>query len=289
MTQIRLGTPGDAARERELWQLAFGDDGAYVDNFYQTYYKPERMLLLEEDGVVQSMTAWFDTQLVLPGEGRFRAAYLYAVATDPAARGRGLAGRLLAGADEYFRGLAIPAVTTVPAEPSLHNFFGANGFRECFTLLQEDLDPGELPAPAWDTPLRPVSPAEYGAVREKILADCPHIAYPEEALAYQAGCCALSGGGLFAGETEDGPVCACAEGDGAGLVVYKELLGTKLRTVLPYLPRMVPGERFLVRGPLAQRPAASGGWQFGMLKWLSPDREEAWDWSRTAYLGLAFD
>ena len=70
MTQIRLGTPGDAARERELWQLAFGDDGAYVDNFYQTYYKPERMLLLEEDGVVQSMTAWFDTQLVLPGEGR---------------------------------------------------------------------------------------------------------------------------------------------------------------------------------------------------------------------------
>ena len=258
MTQIRLGTPGDAARERELWQLAFGDDGAYVDNFYQTYYKPERMLLLEEDGVVQSMTAWFDTQLVLPGEGRFRAAYLYAVAT-------------------------------VPAEPSLHNFFGANGFRECFTLLQEDLDPGELPAPAWDNPLRPVSPAEYGAVREKILADCPHIAYPEEALAYQAGCCALSGGGLFAGETEDGPVCACAEGDGAGLVVYKELLGTKLRTVLPHLPRMVPGERFLVRGPLAQRPAASGGWQFGMLKWLSPDREEAWDWSRTAYLGLAFD
>ena len=165
MTQIRLGTPGDAARERELWQLAFGDDGAYVDNFYQTYYKPERMLLLEEDGVVQSMTAWFDTQLVLPGEGRFRAAYLYAVATDPAARGRGLAGRLLAGADEYFRGLAIPAVTTVPAEPSLHNFFGANGFRECFTLFQEALDPGELPAPAWDNPLRPVSPEEYGAVR----------------------------------------------------------------------------------------------------------------------------
>lgn len=107
---------------------AFGDDGAYVDNFYQTYYKPERMLLLEEDGVVQSMTAWFDTQLVLPGEGRFRAAYLYAVATDPAA-GAGGWRPAAAGADEYFRGLAIPAVTTVPAEPSLHNFFGANGFR----------------------------------------------------------------------------------------------------------------------------------------------------------------
>lgn len=289
MTQIRLGTPGDVPRERELWQLAFGDEGAYVDNFFETCYRPERMLLLEEDGAVQSMTAWFDTQLVLPGEGRFRAAYLYAVATDPAARGRGLAGRLLAGADEYFRSLSIPAVTTVPAEPSLHNFFGANGFQECFTLFQGTLDPGELPAPAWDNPLRPVSPAEYGAVREKILADRPHIAYPEEALAYQAGCCALSGGGLFAGETEGGPVCACAEGDGAGLVVYKELLGAELGPVLPHLTRMVPGERFLVRSPLSRRPEVSGGWKFGMLKWLSPEREAAWDWSRTAYLGLAFD
>ena len=289
MIQIRISRPEDVTRQRELWRLAFGDEGAYVDNFYRTYYRPERMLLLEEDGEVQAMTAWFDTTFVVPERGRYRAAYLYAVATHPEARGRGLAGQLLAGADRIFREWDIPAVTTVPAEPSLHNFFGANGFRECFTLFQEALDPGELPAPAWDNPLRPVSPEEYGAVREKILADCPHIAYPEEALAYQAGCCALSGGGLFAGETEDGPVCACAEGDGAGLVVYKELLGTKLRTVLPHLPRMVPGERFLVRGPLAQRPAASGGWQFGMLKWLSPDREEAWDWSRTAYLGLAFD
>ena len=285
MTQIRLGTPGDAARERELWQLAFGDDGAYVDNFYQTYYKPERMLLLEEDGVVQSMTAWFDTQLVLPGEGRFRAAYLYAVATDPAARGRGLAGRLLAGADEYFRGLAIPAVTTVPAEPSLHNFFGANGFRECFTLFQEDLDPGELPAPAWDNPLRPVSPAEYGAVREKILADCPHIAYPEEALAYQAGACALTpGGGLYALAAPRGRAALCAEGMENGKLLVKELLCAPEDRdwVLECLPGLLPNWGMTYRVPEGGRP-------FAMLKWLEPEVGAAWDWSSTAYLGLAFD
>lgn len=97
MTQIRLGTPGDAARERELWQLAFGDDGAYVDNFYQTYYKPERMLLLEEDGVVQSMTAWFDTQLVLPGEGRFRAAYPLCRGHRPGGPGPGAGGPAAGG------------------------------------------------------------------------------------------------------------------------------------------------------------------------------------------------
>ena len=128
MIQTRLSTPGDIPRQRELWQRSFGDDGAYVDNFYRTYYKPERVLLLEEDGVVQAMTAWFDTVFAVPGRGEYRAAYLYAVATHPQARGRGLAGRLLAGADGFFRDWGIPAVTTVPAEPSLHRFSAGTAF-----------------------------------------------------------------------------------------------------------------------------------------------------------------
>ena len=132
MIQTRLSNPADIPRQRELWQLAFGDEGAYVDNFYDTCYRPERMLMLEEDGVVQAMTAWFDTTFVVPERGEYRAAYLYAVATHPEARGRGLAGRLLSDADGFFRAWGIPAVTTVPAEPSLHQFFGRNGFRECF-------------------------------------------------------------------------------------------------------------------------------------------------------------
>ena len=123
-----------------------------------------------------------------------------------------------------------------------------------------------------------------------LLAGLPHIVYPREALAYQAGCCALSGGGLFVGEVEGGPLCACAEGDGQGLVVYKELLGGPgLRLALPHLTRMLPGERFLDRSPMPQQPEVSGGWKFGMLKWLDAALEQGWDWSSTAYLGLAFD
>ena len=92
METLRCSTTQDIPRLRELWYLAFGDDGAYVDNFFETYYKPERMLVLEENGVVQSMTAWFDTTFVVPGEGSFRAAYLYAVATHPDCRGKGMSG-----------------------------------------------------------------------------------------------------------------------------------------------------------------------------------------------------
>ena len=73
MIQIRRSRPEDIPRQRELWQLAFGDDGAYVDNFYNAYYQPERVLLLEEDGVVQAMTAWFETTFAAVSYTHLRA------------------------------------------------------------------------------------------------------------------------------------------------------------------------------------------------------------------------
>lgn len=290
--RIRLSRPADIPALRALWDLAFGDDGAYVDNFFNTCYRPERVLVLEAEGAVRAMTAWFDTRFVVPGRGEYRAAYLYAVATHPDWRSRGLSGRLLAWADGYFRSLAIPAVTTVPAQPSLHSFFGANGFGECFRHAELALTPEELPS-AGAPVLRPARPADYGRVREGLLAALPHIAYPEDALRYQAGCCALGTGGLFTGDTAAGPVCLCAEEAGDGLVILKEFLGSAeaCRLALPDLGRAAPARRWLVRTPRTPEECAANGekGRFGMLKWLDPRLDRSWDWSSTAYLGLAFD
>ena len=285
--------PEDVPAQRELWKLAFGDSDAYIDNFYNVYYRPGRVLALKEDGVLRSMTAWFDTVFVIPGQGEYRAAYLYAVATHPDCRGQGLAARLLAGADGYFRSLGIPAVTTVPAEPSLHRFFGRNGFRECFRTLCVTLRREELSRPPSHV-LRPASPEEYGRVRERLRAGIPHIAYPADALAYQAGCCALGEGGLFVGEASGGPLCLCAERADEDLVVVKELLGSDSarRLAVPDLPRVAPARRWEVRGPCLP-DERSGQWgepeKFAMLKWLDPAPEAAWDWNTIGYLGLAFD
>ena len=293
MRIVRPSIPEDVPVQRELWRLAFGDGEDYIDNFYHTYYQPERVLVLEEEGVVRSMTAWFDTAFVVPGQGEYRAAYLYAVATHPDCRGRGLAGKLLAGADDYFCSLSIPAVTTVPAERSLHDFFGANGFRECFRILGGTLWCEEIPVPPSNV-LRPASPAEYGRVREELLRDIPHIAYPEDALAYQAGCCALGDGGLFVGDTPAGPVFLCAERADDELVIVKELLGPAGmgRAVFPDLPRIAPARRWEIRGPRPwdERPDLRGKLgKFAMLKWLDPALEKSWDWDTVGYLGLAFD
>lgn len=290
MLTVRPSVPEDVPAQRELWKLAFGDSDSYLDNFYNTYYRPERVVVLEEEGIIRSMTAWFDTAFAVPGQGEYRAAYLYAVSTHPDCRGRGLAAKLLAGSDGYFRSLGIPAVTTVPAEPSLHDFFGANGFRECFRILGGSLRREEiLPPPSGF--LRPASTEEYGRVREALLKDIPHIVYPADALAYQAGCCALGDGGLFVGE---GPVCLCAEQAEEDFVIVKELLGSFEARRLAYcdLPRIAPARRWEIRGPRPQdeRPDLRGNLgKFGMLKWLDPELEKTWDWDTVGYLGLAFD
>lgn len=286
MLHTRISTPGDIPRQRELWQLAFGDSGAYVDNFYRTYYKPERMLMLEEDGVIQAMTAWFDTSFVVPGQETSRAAYLYAVATHPEARGRGLAGQLLADADRLFQSWGIPAVTTVPAEPSLHSFFGKNGFRECFVHGAFSCHPeNSAAAPCAPVGLEPLTPMAYTALREECLTGTSHITIPAEMAAYQAGACALTpGGGLYALAAPHARAALCAEGMENGQLLLKELLchPEDLDWVLSRLPSLLPNWSRAYRTPWGDTP-------FGMLKWLDPEQKAAWDWSRTAYLGLAFD
>lgn len=293
MLTVRPSVPEDIPAQRELWKLAFGDSDAYIDNFYHAYYRPERVVVLEEDGVLRSMTAWFDTVFVIPGQGERRAAYLYAVATHPHCRGRGLAAKLLTGADDYFRSLDIPAVTTVPAEPSLHRFFGSNGFREYFRTWSGTLCREELPPPPPNV-LRPASPEEYGRVRERLLAGAPHILYPAGALAYQAGCCALGTGGLFVGDPSGDPLCLCAEQADGELVVVKELLGAghARRLACLDLPRVAPAQRWEIRSPCPRDdlPGLRGEpGSFAMLKWLNPTLEKTWDWTATGYLGLAFD
>ena len=281
MTAVRFSRPEDIPVLRELWELAFGDSGAYMDNFFHTYYRPGRMLVLEEDGAVRAMTAWFDTDFAIPGKGAFRAAYLYAVATHPDHRGQGLCGRLLAWADDHFRTLHIPAVTTVPATPSLHNFFGANGFRECFCHSEVTIAPCEVTAPCT---LTPISTAEYGRLREEFLARRAHIFLPEDAIRYQQGCSRISGGELYAVDCPSGRGILCAEGMENGTLLVKELLGqpSACEEIARNLHATLPGFSGICRFPGTDVP-------FGMLKWLDKSRADVWNWDNFAYLGLAFD
>lgn len=196
---LRPSVPEDVPVQRTLWSLSFGDERAYINNFYKNYYRPDRVLVLEVEGAVRAMTAWFSTVLSIPGKDQiFRAAYLYAVCVHPDWRGKGLASKLLEGAGLYFRDRGIQAVTTVPASQELHGFFAKQGFFECFTQDERQWTP-ELAKKAPETlpKIKLVNAAEYGVLREGLLSKLGHIGLPMDALLYQAGCCRIDGGGMY--------------------------------------------------------------------------------------------
>lgn len=269
----------DEPRLRELWKLAFGDEDAYIDHFFSRYYAPERMLVLEETGVVQAMTAWFDMPLVFAEGTRVSSAYLYAVATHPDCRGKGFASRLLAFADRWLAEQGFACVSTVPARPDLHVFFGQNGFEECFALERWAYVPRTKIAPA---PMARVEGEEYALLREQVLVGTDHIAYAPEAMAYQHGVCALSGGGLYRVGVDG---CACVEVAGDEVFV-KELLcpQTERESALTAIAQTHPGKRYWVRAPYGGQGER---WDFAMLKWLIPAPQ--WNKKTAPYLGLAFD
>ena len=279
MVKLRISEERDVSDLKELWKLAFGDEDTYIHHFFTQYYRPERVLVLEEDGAVRAMTAWFDMPLVFSDGTKVPSAYLYAVATHPDCRGRGLAGQLLAFADQWLKKQEFSCLSTVPARPDLHPFFAQNGFEECCVLARWEY----VPRPGAETALlEPVDGEEYGRLREELLDGTDHVAYGLPALEYQQGICALSGGGLYR-IGENG--CACVEVAGDE-VFLKELLcpAQERDTALAAIADKHPASKYWVRVPCEGQEEP---WDFAMLKWLSPAPE--WKKKTAPYLGLAFD
>ena len=172
----------------------------------------------------------------------------------------------------------------MPAQPSLHRFFAANGFRECFVHTTCRAEPVREDGSIRPVELRAVDAGQYGALREQLLNGQAHIRLSQADLLYQQRCCQMSGGGLYAADTPHGPALLCAEGMENGQLLGKEVLGTPdaRQALLASLPQQLPTFSGIYRVP-------GGREQFGMLKWLDARQEGSWNWSDTAYLGLAFD
>ena len=97
MSAAGFSRPEDVPALKALWKQAFGDEDALIDGFFRRLYGPEQVLVSRENGRVAAMACWMRETICCGGRG-WPAAYLYAVATDRAFRGRGHCGRLLAWA-----------------------------------------------------------------------------------------------------------------------------------------------------------------------------------------------
>lgn len=273
MSECRVALPQEREQTHGLWQQVFGDTPQAQEVFY-AQCAPQGPLVLVEDGQVESMLALTPVSLAVPGGTVCRGTYLYALATNPKARGKGCAARLIDYAAQYTAQQGLDFVCTVPAQPSLFDFFGKNGFSPAFYHQRTP-----LPQPQAGK-LEKISPQDYVTLREELLGGIPHIVHTSGQVAFES----QLHGSCYRLELTHGPACAVVEDWGDHCIV-KELL------CLPgdeeaggrAISHLCQG-----RGELRTPCGRADGLPFGALRWLS-EPPAAWQQLARGYLGLALD
>ena len=142
------------------------------------------------------------------------------MACDPRHRGRGFGRAVTEHACSLALAAGYEAVTLSPAEKSLFGFYAALGFSTGFYVREETV-PAAAPGDA--LALTPVSDEAYYALRERLLADVPHMEVTPSYLALQRLLC-QNGGGMAAVTEQGAPVgCMIWEREGE-IVSVKEYL-----------------------------------------------------------------
>ena len=144
---------------RKLWKQTFGDSDAFLDLFFGTAFSPDRSLCALDGDKVAAALYWLDAEW----DGK-TVAYLYAVATEEAFRGRGLCRRLTEQTHRILQDRGYAGAILVPAEPGLFGMYGKMGYRVCASVGE-----WETAAAADKLILTELTKEEYAVQRREML------------------------------------------------------------------------------------------------------------------------
>lgn len=269
--EIGPSQASDIPALKTLWKQAFDDEDAFIDLFFREAYVPAGLFVLREDGRPVSMAAWFSMTFCRDRRG-WPTAYVYAVATDEAARGRGYCRRLLDYMAGALSAIGIECLCLVPGSGELFDFYEKLGFSRGLTneTRQFMVSETDCAATAIEAPV-------YLTVREDFLAEMPYVSYPVPVLEYQKKAARLAGGDLFLLEDGAQTGCACASVQNGTAVLHELLWPGEPERGAALVCRALGVCRAQVRTPGTAR-------DFAMVRWLRKPPIPA-----EGYLGLAFD
>lgn len=104
---------------KRLWKVCFGDEDAFIDRFFTVAFAPQRCRCVTEAGAVVAAAYWFDVEFA----GN-KAAYIYAVATDPAHRGKGFCRKLMDTIHNHLAENGYAGAMLVPGDDGLRKMYG---------------------------------------------------------------------------------------------------------------------------------------------------------------------
>ena len=111
---------------QRLWQAVFQDPKDYIEGFFVHAFSPQRCLCIPEDGSIAAMVHWMD----MTCRGK-KIAYIYAVATRKAYRGRGFCRLLMDRAHEILAQRGYAGAALVPQNEDLFAMYEKMGYRPC--------------------------------------------------------------------------------------------------------------------------------------------------------------
>lgn len=146
---------------RALWREAFGDTEEFLDAFVDTAFSADRCRCAVVDGQVAAALYWF----ACTHAGR-PVAYIYAVATAKAFRGRGICTALMEATHRQLERLGYGGAILVPGSESLFGMYGKMGYRACGGV--RTFVCGAAPE---DVQLRRIDKGEYARLRRQLLPE----------------------------------------------------------------------------------------------------------------------
>lgn len=178
---------------RSLWKTVFGDEDEYISLFFDNYFNEAEVMGAIEGSRLVSMLFLLPMK-VKTMERSFDAKYIYAVATLPEYRGRGISTKLLDETHKYLKKEGIDLSVLVPASESLFKFYFDRGFKTEFKIDLVSWDRQE-PSDIETIPLEETDLSSLKYLRDEYFSKSSlYCEYDEKALAYREKETALIGG-----------------------------------------------------------------------------------------------
>lgn len=219
MTEYRAASDSDVPALKNIWGASFDDPPEFIDDYYRARFRPEQTFVACEDTAPAAMLTALPLSLEL-SEGAARAAYIYAVATAPEHRGKGLSTALLDYAAGVLKGRGYDLAVLVPAEESLFGFYSARGYRPAAKIAGVRFAEGELAAGG--AKLVPIDGAEYASLRDDAFSAPGYFRWDGGAVERAVAEAEFFDGGAFYFSTKTAEGAALCVPDGDELLI-KEL------------------------------------------------------------------
>lgn len=126
---------------RVLFAEAFSEGEAFLDDFFDIGFSPERSLAaLEQDKLIGALY-WFDCE-----QDGAKVAYVFGVAVIQDCRGAGVGSALLLETEKHLRKLGYASIILVPASERLFDYYSALGYKEASGLSELHINTSGTPA-----------------------------------------------------------------------------------------------------------------------------------------------